>query len=119
MYNSILRYGKISDVLDIYNDSYYPTPLASLSLCHHIVDWQPPQWVWEGSPMALGDFPRGFGRVPQWLWEGSPMALGGFPNGFGEVCCQATEFYTLSSGSFGDEDSKSQCMPVANHKHAI
>ena len=45
--------------------------------------------------------------------------IGSFPNGFGEVCCQATEFYTLSIGSFGDEDSKSQCMPVANHKHAI
>ena len=48
-----------------------------------------------------------------------PKGLGGFPNGFGEVCCQAAEFYTLSSESFGDEDSKSQCMPVANHNHAV
>ena len=75
----------------------YPTTLASLSECHHIVDWQPPQRVWGGVPKGLGDF----------------------PNGFGEVCCQATEFYTLSNGSFGDEDCKSQCMPVANYKHAI
>ena len=67
----------------------------------------------------IGSLPKGFGKVPQRVWEVFPKGLGDFPNGFGEVCCQATEFYTLSSGSFGDEDCKSQCMPVANHKHAI
>jgi len=71
------------------------------------------------SPKGLGRCPKGFGGLPQWVWEGSPKGLGDFPNGFGEVYCQAAEFYTLSSGSFGDEDSKSQCMPVANYKHAI
>ena len=67
----------------------------------------------------IGSLSKGFGGLPQRVWEVFPKGLGGFPNGFGEVCCQATEFYTLSIGSFGDEDSKSQCMPVANHKHAI
>jgi len=67
----------------------------------------------------IGSLPKGFGGLPQRVWEVFPKGLGRFPNGFGEVCCQTEEFYTLSSGSFGDEDNKSQCMPVVNYKHAI
>ena len=64
---------------------YIPTTttLASLSLCHHIVNQWPLLWL------------------------------------LGKSCCQAVDFYTLSSESFGDEDSKSQCMPVANYNHAV
>ena len=80
-----LRSAKISNIADICKRLYVKL--------HHS-----PPYLYAITSL-IGSLPKGFGKVPQRVWEGPPMALGGFPNGFGEVCCQATEFYTLSSES--------------------
>jgi len=54
--------------------------------------------------MALGMCPNGFGEVPQWVWEGSPKALGSVPKGFGKPCFQAAEVCMASSRTFVDKN---------------
>jgi len=77
-----------------------------------------PQWLWEGSPMGLGEYPKGFGRVSQWVWGVFPMGLGSVPKGFGKPCFQATEVCMASSRSYDDENCKSPTMPHARRNHA-